>query len=278
MNKKRYQGIMAVCCLALSCTVATRAYTIDNFDIAEVYKTASVVYHCVGDTSLGSDVQLYTAAAVTIQWPTSFGGNDVSALQDSLLSLYFFHHDHDVDAAITSVMTHPLHYGEGTLVEVDTVPAGDDVLMLEATLDVATVGFCDRFIVYRGDYFINEGGVHPNYFSQYLNYDLRDNTVLQFNDIFVAGADTTLLPVITTALCDRFYVDNTTELVEKADIYVNELFVSRDVYLTGDQIIFSYDPYEIAPWSTGVVEVPVSIYDLADYLTPTVRSLYNLDD
>jgi len=270
-----HQLIMTLAALALVGNAA--AFTTDEFMTAETYKSARAQYHVVGDTTWGSDVDVYTLAAVTLQWPTRFGDNDVTALQDSLLTQFFFHHDVDVDAAIASVMTHPLHYGEGTLEEVDEIPEGDSALVLEATLDVSTVGFCDRFIVYRADYYINEGGVHPNYFSQYLNYDIRDNQVLDYNDIFVANCDSALLNIVTNALCDRYYVDNVDELVEKADIYVDELFVSRDVYLTGHQIIFSYDPYDIAPWSTGVVEVPVYIDDIADYLTPLVRSLYNLD-
>jgi|GEM_PF-2309726 len=272
----KHMAMWAACCLLA--VPGGHAFTIDNFDITSVYKTASVVYKLVGDTSLGDDVDLYTAASVSMQWPTQFGDKDVTALQDSLLTQFFMHHDGDVDAAITSVMTHPLHYGEGNLVEVNTVPDSDNVLVLEATLNVGTVGFCDRFIVYRADYFINEGGVHPNYFSQYLNYDIRDNQVLDYNDIFVADSDSALLDIVTRALCDRYYVDSVDELVGKADIYTNELFVSRDVYLTGDQVIFSYDPYEIAPWSTGVVEVPVPIVDIEQWLTPTVRSLYDLDD
>jgi len=179
-----HQLIMTLAALALVGNAA--AFTTDEFMTAETYKSARAQYHVVGDTTWGSDVDVYTLAAVTLQWPTRFGDNDVTALQDSLLTQFFFHHDVDVDAAIASVMTHPLHYGEGTLEEVDEIPEGDSALVLEATLDVSTVGFCDRFIVYRADYYINEGGVHPNYFSQYLNYDIRDNQVLDYNDIFVA--------------------------------------------------------------------------------------------
>jgi len=235
------------------------------------------MYHCLGDTTLGSDVDVYSVSNVTIEWPTRFGDNDVSALQDTLLRQVFLTHDTDVDAAIDQLSAHPLHDGEGTLIAVDSIPEGDNVLVLERNVSVSSVGFCDRFIVYRADFYINEGGVHPNYFSQYINYDIRDNRVLDFNDIFVANADSALLQIVSDAMLQRFYATSLDELSSKADIYVDELFVSRDVYLTGNQIVFSYDPYEVAPWSTGVVEVPVYVDDLWDYLTPVVRSLYDED-
>ena len=255
---------------------AANAYHIDNFDISQTYKSARALYRVLGDTTLGPDAAVYSAASVTLQWPTQFGGQDVSALQDSLLLQFMMYPGHDADSAITTILDHPVHWAEGTLLPVDTVPDGDMVRVLDFSLDIATVGYCDNFIVYRADYYSNEGGVHPNFFIQYLNYDICNNRVLSFNDIFAPGNDDELLKIVGTALCDRYYADDFRELTRKTDIYTDELFVSRDIYLTGDQIVFNYDPYDIAPWAVGVVEVPVNIRDLVPYLTPEAKTLYHL--
>ncbi len=40
------------------------------------------------------------------------------------------------------------------------------------------------------------------------------------------------------------------------------------VQIEEDDITFVYQPYEVAPFSTGIVRIPVSRFDLQRFLTP----------
>ena len=97
--------------------------------------------------------------------------------------------------------------------------------------------------------------------------------MLMFNDIFAPGNEDGLLEVLTQALLDKFYASSVEDLARKTDIYADRLFASRDVYLTGEEVVFHYNPYDIAPWSAGEIDVAVPAVLLLDFLTPEALDL-----
>lgn len=272
MTMKTYRNLLLLAMLAVG--LSGRALGIENFEVNQVFKTAQSVYHIL-DKDAEQDT--YTMASVALQWPMRFGTNDLSALQDSLLMLTFGETGAP-DDVINNYLAHPQGYGDKVL---DLLPEGeqaipDDALMLTSTVSVSSVGFCERYIVYKVDNYEFGGGAHANFYSHFLNYDIKDNKVLNFADIFAAGAEEKLLTIITNRLKGNYFAETLEELAEKSGIFTDQIFVSRNVYLTGDSIVFHYNPYDIAPWSEGIITVKIPVYDLTDLLTPAARDLYNL--
>ena len=245
---KLYRTIaLSIAVSALSLTCAAK---VENFAVNQVFKTAQSVFHILDQND---SIDTYTTASVALQWPVQFGDNDITALQDS-------------------------GYGDKVLDLIEELPADLDrnALVLSNTVSVSSVGFCERYIVYKVDNYEYSGGAHPNLYSHFLNYDIKNNRVLDFNDIFVENSEEALRNLITLHLLGNYFAESLEELAEKSGIYTDQIFVSRNVFLIGDSIIFHYNPYDIAPWSEGIISVKIPVYELRRLLTPEVRELYNL--
>ena len=275
---KKYKNMKTYRFLALSLAVAalslTSAAKVENFEVNQVFKTGQSVFHILDQNA---EQDTYTMASVALQWPLRFGDNDLTALQDSLLMLTFGETGNP-DEVIENYLQHPQGYGDKVLDLIDDLPAEavGQAMVLSNSVSVSSVGFCERYIVYKVDNYEYSGGAHPNLYSHFLNYDIKNNRVLDFNDIFVENSEEALLKIVTQHLLGNYFAESLEELGEKSGIFTDQIFVSRNVFLIGDSIIFHYNPYDIAPWSEGIISVKVPVYELRRLLTPEVRELYNL--
>ena len=260
--------------LALAAFTVAAMAQIKNFETTSMYKTATRTY-LAQDTVLAGDEgdAIYSVVGVGLQWPVKFGDNDVSALQDTILMRAFGVKDISVDEAINEYLSQPAGREELTLNVVADIDEARCGQRLMKRVDVSSVGFCERYIVFECGYFEYKGGDHPNYFSHYINYDIERNKMLMFNDIFAAGTEERLKEVVIQAILDKFYATSLEDLYQKTEIH-NDFNVSRDIYLTGNEVVFHYNPYEIAPWAYGAIDVPIPFFLLADFLTPEAADLF----
>ncbi len=250
---------------------------IGNYEIYEEFKTGSSAYYCEGDSTFGDSVKVYTTASISVQWPRRFGDADVSALQDTILAHTFETPKASVDSCIVDFLSRPLGYGEGVLVKVDEVPYPDENnRVLSTNISVKTVGFCEKYVVFKIEHDEYAGGAHPNYFASFVNYDLKNKRVLTYATLFKENSEEGLLPILQQAMLDNYYCKTVEELEEKSGVFADDLFVSHEVYLTGDEVVFFYNPYDIGPWAIGTVEVPVPVSMLSEYLSEYGKALYDL--
>ncbi len=259
---------------AIAMTAMAASPVVGNFEISEVYKTAGMNFKATGVQG----VDVYVTTRVSMQWPTKFGDNDIRALQDSLIACAFNGRFSSADAAIADFVSTPAGYTDYAMKEVDEIPVDSATQVYQQCLDVWTVGFCDRYIVYRFDYLVDYGGAHPNRYSRFLNYDISKNSVLNFSDIFNPGTDSTLLTAVHHALQLKYFAPDDSTLAANSGIFPDQLMVSRNVILDGDGITFHYNPYDIAPWSAGAISVTIPAWVLRHELTPRARELYGLAD
>lgn len=256
--------------VAVALTVAAVATAqISNFETTSIYKTATRTYCAAGDTA-----DVYSINSVGLQWPVRFGDNDVKALQDTLLRRAFGVENLAVDDAINDYLSQPLGKDEYPLNVVASVNDDRCGLLLEQRVDVSMVGFCERYVVYSCNHYEFNGGDHPNYYTHYINYDVQRNKLLLFNDIFAPGSEEKLLEVVTQAILDKFFASSLEDLFRKSEIRY-DIHVSRDIYLTGNEVVFHYNPYEIAPWSFGGIDVPVRASLLIPFFTPEALTLFD---
>lgn len=274
--------IMFISAMALVLAVAGTACQpsgnqakIDDFVIGEVYKTATMSYKLVGDTTYGKGVSVYNTTSVTMQWPTKFGSNDLTALQDSLMLTVLDTTGIDINKAINLYINKPWWEGGGKAEKVESVPeVSDSVRILERNVKMSSVGFSDTYMVFRIDYYEDFGGAHPNYYSHFLNYDIKNNKILYYKDVFKPGTDAALLDVVKQGLCKKYMANSLSELGEKSGIFIDQINVSREIYLTGDKVVFHYNPYAIGCWAAGTIDLEVPAYELLDYLTDMAKTLF----
>jgi len=250
---------------------------INNYAVYEEYKTASASYLCDGDTTFGKDATVYTTASISVQWPRRLGDSDVKALQDTIIAHTFTSPKASVDSCIVDFLSKPLGYGESVLKRVKEVPvASENVRVLSNNISVKSVGFCEKYVVFKVEHDQYSGGAHPNYFASFVNYDLKNKRVLTYANIFKPGSDEALLPILQNALKANYYTETLDEVEQKVGIFVNDLFVSHEVYLTGEEVVFFYNPYDIGPWAIGTVEIPVQVADLAECMSDYGKALYDM--
>jgi hypothetical protein len=110
------------------------------------------------------------------------------------------------------------------------------------------------------------GGAHGGYGTAAASYDLRSGRALQFADIFLPAAHTRLVPVLNRAVRRTMGLEQDEPLDEM--LFVKQMPVTHNVYLTPDGVIFIYLPYEIASYAQGEIRVFVPYAEVRGLLRP----------
>ena len=98
------------------------------------------------------------------------------------------------------------------------------------------------------NFFVDMGGAHPNQWSRWLNFDTRNGQLLTVDDVFIPSAR-----------------EEVEQLLEKAvrnlqvDLYPDAKITIPDNFFLGTKSVrFLYNRYDIAPRSSGSIEVELS--------------------
>ena len=94
------------------------------------------------------------------------------------------------------------------------------------------------------------GGAHPNSRSDHWIVKKNNGETLDYDELFKAGSDKKLKELLDKQLLKQFNIKSLNEI-----LFSEDYPVTRDVYLVKKGVVFQYDPYEIAPYSTGPIEV-----------------------
>ena len=114
---------------------------------------------------------------------------------------------------------------------------------------------------YRYDYM---GGAHGSYGTTGASYDLRTGRRLRYDDIFQPTAAARLPALLAAAV--RPLVDlQPGEPLDKA-LFVKQLPVTHNVFLTNGGAEFIYEPYEIASYAQGEIRVFLPLAQLRPLL------------
>lgn len=118
-------------------------------------------------------------------------------------------------------------------------------------LEIADIPFSNRrFYSLRFHQSCYTGGAHPNSWSTQWILRKSDGKLLNFDDIFKKDAENELKSLLDKAILKKFKIKDLKEILFSPDYEV-----SHDIYLIKKGIVFQYDPYEIAPYYVGPIEV-----------------------
>jgi len=110
------------------------------------------------------------------------------------------------------------------------------------------------------------GGAHGNYGSTGASYDLRTGRRLRYADIFRPAA-AAQLPALLEAAVRPLVGLAADESLDK-QLFVKQMPVSKNVYLTTGGVVFIYQPYEIASYAQGEIRVFLPLSELRPLLRP----------
>ncbi len=119
-----------------------------------------------------------------------------------------------------------------------------------------------------------EGSAHPNTQSRVLNYDLKRHLLLSTGALFASS--TQAFPflssysrnVLPTILTDVSKAEFESEVIPGTEP-ISDNFEAVALTKTGLLIIFN--PYQVAAYARGAVQVEIPLADLADLISPDVR-------
>ena len=119
------------------------------------------------------------------------------------------------------------------------------------------------------------GGAHGNGATTYKVLDLVNRKVLKMSDI-VNPAGIKALPKLLEKNLRRQSGIKPNQPLREAGLYGDRIESVSYFHLTNKVIIFSYTPYDIGPYSSGQIEIPVPFTELKTYLQPAFVKLAGL--
>jgi len=108
------------------------------------------------------------------------------------------------------------------------------------------------------------GGAHGNYSTTGASYDLRTGQRLRYNDIFRPTADARLVALLGRAV--RPLVGLAPNEPLDKQLFVKQMPVTHNVFLTSGGAVFTYQPYEVASYAQGELAVFVPLSELRPLL------------
>jgi hypothetical protein len=168
----------------------------------------------------------------------------------------------------------------------------DDMPAYEKFIDINVLANRYGVLSLRSLDYLYLGGAHGMYGFDHLNYDLYENRILEFADVFSRDnlSDRTIREKLTkkaaAILADSVRKElgrklsleetdilkmNDLEIMQEGGYFVGDAYdkfeISENFGLTPRGIVFVYNPYEIASYARGMVEVFISYEELKPFLS-----------
>lgn len=248
---------------------------VSSFEVRQSIKSAARSFEIKTD-----DGNVYLTLSTSVQWPEEFGQFKIDVLEDSLSSLMY-------KKAVTTdgidplmakfVSTVPDEVAMGNpSTPVDSVPSGEGVSAWSIDVSGKILEFTKKTVTYEVSTYSFLGGAHPTTLTQPFSYDLAAGQVLTLANMFKKGSEAAVLKVVAQNLADNYDVAPTA--LDKAGFLVSSLEKLGMPYIYNNAIVFRYDPYDIAPYAMGAVNVEVYPAQLAEYMTPEFARLMEVED
>jgi hypothetical protein len=111
------------------------------------------------------------------------------------------------------------------------------------------------------------GGAHGNYDTTYFVFDRESIMRVRLSDIIREESRPALMQLVNRELRTNKGLGPRDSL-KRAQFFVDEAELSENFFLSPQGLGFHWDPYEIAPYSEGQVEVQVPFGKLEGFLSP----------
>lgn len=117
-------------------------------------------------------------------------------------------------------------------------------------------------------YTYSAGAAHGLHGTGYYNIDLQGKGILSEGDLFVDGYSTELTKIIQSHLLKTYDKKTAQELEQSEGIYVSDLTPNDNFAIGAKGLTYCYNPYEIAPYAMGIIEIFIPYEALTNILRP----------
>ena len=126
----------------------------------------------------------------------------------------------------------------------------------------------DSILSYAVEYSDYEGGAHGSYNIIYTNIDLNQLVTVSEEDLFVPDYYKRLKDKIVQSLMKQYDAEVPDSLLMRGFFTIEDIVPNNNFWLSDSAIHYSYNQYEIAPYSMGVIDVAVPYSELNNIVIP----------
>lgn len=221
--------------------------------------------------SFDREEDLIFVDSISMLIPTLIGSNDLKPLQDSIFKAAFDSTaiDHQALAkAYFSKINGELGFISVEDKEKVNYIQADGFNVVRGTV----INLTPRLMVYC---VANETmmplAAHGMQLRTYINYNIENASIISLTDIFTEEGLTKLPEAIAKRADDRVTVFGPTEV--EGLPHNGNFFIS-----SAGEIVFAYQPYEIASYAQGFINIAFYPYELISYMTPFGIQFFCLND
>jgi hypothetical protein len=125
-----------------------------------------------------------------------------------------------------------------------------------------------RYVSFASNFYEFTGGAHGNYGSGLFTYDRTNKKRLTFNDYLKTGNADQLEAILLKKFRVQNNLDPSIPLSDVLLVELEDFEATTNVAIVGKGLLFLYNPYEIASYAQGQIEIWVPFSDLKGMLKP----------
>jgi hypothetical protein len=114
----------------------------------------------------------------------------------------------------------------------------------------------DRYVIIKRTTDYYDGGAHGSYGTEYRVFDRNAVRFVTLHDIFSAGEREALHKAVVESLRKKFELAED-EGLTAVGFFSDEIVLTENFFLSGEGVGFHWNPYELAPYVFGEIEVVV---------------------
>ena len=248
----------------------SKPQTAPQSDLTFEHLKSRVAYTLQGSASaFACDSDLTFGSSVDLLLPTAIYNHDITTLHDSILTLAFDTVGTDYPAIVS-------HYEKASVEQVGfkyNPIKVDTVAPFLANLDGYTqvqgniANLTPRILSYQlilSEYPMH--AAHGDYTIRYINYDMQQGRVIALEDLFTPEG----IKALPKLLKDRAR----TVVSVIGPTAVTQIPAANNYFINNQgNLEFAYQPYEIASYAQGAVQLKIAPYLVTEYLTPYAKTL-----
>lgn len=206
----------------------------------------------------------YVASRYSVVWPQRIGNHDFQALRDSLLTATFgVSSSIGFEQAAADFLRSPLVDMGADTMKVE--PASFDVAQEAQNLTMNSVESSvsllnpDLLVIEVFSYNYMTHAAHGMQNVRYLNYSIKEQLLFTADNFFLPDAKAKVSEMVERAAKQRY---------SEQALFADAVYSIDNFRITDETVDFVYQPYEVGPYSSGIITVSINKYNLRDYLTP----------
>ena len=114
-----------------------------------------------------------------------------------------------------------------------------------------------------------EGGAHGNHGTSLVSYNWAEKKVITLNDVFVSDYKPILNKALETSLRKKFKLAAKDSLSNV--LFDNKIEATDNFCIAHKGILFMYNPYEIASYAVGEIDLFIPFVEIKQVLNPSLK-------